>query len=220
MSFSCRILNGSSGLCAHLAIEPITPRTALSPLRASTTTTLPFLVQTHVLVLAGPRHHPLLFADPSSPPPPKGPSGLSAGILSQPHASSLSPPLWSVTNLLRGRGGLHGLTILVDTEVSAIRARVCGLPRFDRITAAVSPMRDFLHGQPECRYRTRRCSAGPRTHRLHGDSPMQTLSSRGTTDASRSSCLVRPVFPDNYGVRGARPMLFTCQRTSSKVLPT
>jgi len=58
MSFSCRILNGSSGLCArhtlnlaeHFGIAPITLWTALSPLRASTTTALPFLVQIHMLV--------------------------------------------------------------------------------------------------------------------------------------------------------------------------
>lgn len=65
-------------------------------------------------------------------------SGSSTTVLSLPHASPLPPALLSLTDPSRGRGGLHGLTRQVETWL----ARVSGLPRFDRITAAVTPMRD------------------------------------------------------------------------------
>jgi len=72
---------------------------------------------------------------------PKGTTGSSTSVLSQPHASPLSPALghrrtpcgageacidWPSSPAPKCRPGL---------------ARVCGLPRFDRIAAAVLPMR-------------------------------------------------------------------------------
>lgn len=88
---------------------PLTLKTAPKPLIASTTTVLPFPVWIRMLVLVGRRHHPLLFADPSS--------------LANPKASRLvdrrSFPTTCIHHTagalvtdrpLRGRGGLHGLT--------------------------------------------------------------------------------------------------------------
>jgi hypothetical protein len=157
-----------------------------------------------MLVLAGPRHHPLLFADPSSPPLPKDTSGLSTDILSQPHASSLSPPLVDDEPLARSRR----LAWLDQNDPRAILARVSGLPRFDRIATAVSPRRD-VSPWTACGAdaRPKAVAGATQTHRLHGDTHRcKTLSSWGTTDASRSSCSVRPVFPDDYGLqRGQGP---------------
>jgi hypothetical protein len=104
-------------------------------LRASTTTALPFPVQVRMLVRLD-RGTTRCCSPPRVPVLADGPAG---NVLPQPHASPLSPPLWSVTRSFRSRGGLHGLTAPVPEETGM--ARVSGLPRFDRIAAAVLPMR-------------------------------------------------------------------------------
>lgn len=121
-------------------------------------------------------------------------SGSSSDILSQPHASSLSPPLWSMTNSFRSRGGLHGLTR--DRPL----ARVSGLPRFDRIAAAVAPMRAnyAIETREYPGYRRRPKRLEPigymATHRR--DSLFLRNSGRKAV-----TCSVRPVFPDNFGLQ-------------------
>lgn len=118
----------------------------MSPLRASSTTTLPFPVQIRVFGTGWTAEPPAAVRRPKFPlafrMPLQAPRGGQACRPTFFPSHTLHPyrRRWSATHPFRGRGGLHGLTERPEGRL----ARVSGLPRFDRITAAVSPMRDVF----------------------------------------------------------------------------
>lgn len=130
----------STVLLDIVRFDPPDPhRTAPPPLMASPTTALPFPVQVHMLVRRD-RGTTRCCPPPRVPRPKAGPA---RGVLSSPHASPLSPPLWSATHPFQGRGGLHESTRL-EPEGSNW-ARGSGLTRFGRLTAVILPMRSGVH---------------------------------------------------------------------------